>query len=43
MISPEDLDLLHVTDDLDEAVRAIVDCYEERADVPSRAKKADAR
>src|SRR6266540_3749006 len=29
MISPDDLELLHTTDDLDEAVRTIVDCYEE--------------
>ena len=42
MISREDLDLLHTTDDLDEAVRAIVDCYEERTDVAAE-KKADAR
>jgi predicted Rossmann-fold nucleotide-binding protein len=41
MISREDLDLLHTTDDLDEAVRAIVDCYEERTEVPTE-KKADA-
>ena len=39
MISPEDLDLLHVTDDCDEAVDIIVDSYV----VPARAKKADAR
>ena len=42
MISREDLDLLHTTDDLDEAVRAIVDCYEERTEVAAE-KKADAR
>jgi uncharacterized protein (TIGR00730 family) len=42
MISREDLDLLHTTDDLDEAVRAIVDCYEERTDVAAE-QKADAR
>ena len=42
MISREDLDLLHTTDDLDEAVRAIVDCYEERTEVADE-KQADAR
>jgi len=42
MISPDDLDLLHTTDDLDEAVRTIVDCYEERMGVPAE-KKADAQ
>src|SRR5919109_1270912 len=36
MISPEDLDLLHVTDDLDEAVNAVIECYERRcAEVPA--------
>ncbi|HKB20900.1 MAG TPA: TIGR00730 family Rossman fold protein [Gaiellaceae bacterium] len=43
MISPDDLELLHVTDDLDEAVRTIVECYEERTELPMPAeKKADA-
>jgi uncharacterized protein (TIGR00730 family) len=42
MISPEDLELLHATDDLDEAVRTIVDCYEERTEAPAE-KRADAR
>jgi len=42
MISPEDLELLHTTDDLDEAVRTIVDCYEERTEAPAE-KRADAR
>jgi len=42
MISPEDLDLLHTTDDLEEAVRTIVDCYEERMEVPAE-KRADAQ
>jgi hypothetical protein len=42
MISSEDLDLLHATDDLDEAVRTIVDCYEERTELPAE-KRADAR
>ena len=31
MISPEDLELLHVTDDLDEAVALMLDSYERRA------------
>jgi uncharacterized protein (TIGR00730 family) len=30
MISPDDLELLHVTDDADEAVRRVLDCYEQR-------------
>jgi len=30
MISPEDVDLLHVTDDPDEAVHLVVDCYDRR-------------
>jgi uncharacterized protein (TIGR00730 family) len=30
MISPEDLDLLSLTDDPDEAVTSVVDCYERR-------------
>ena len=44
MISPEDLDLLHVTDDLDEAVNAVIECYERRcAEVPAEPRKADAQ
>jgi uncharacterized protein (TIGR00730 family) len=44
MISPEDLNLLHVTDDHEEAVETIIECYEEHcAEVPIRAKKADAQ
>jgi hypothetical protein len=44
MISPEDLDLLHVTDDLDDAVRTVIECYEEHcAEVPAEPKKADAQ
>jgi hypothetical protein len=44
MISPEDLDLLHVTDDLDDAVRTVIECYEEHcAEVPVEPKKADAQ
>jgi uncharacterized protein (TIGR00730 family) len=44
MISPEDLNLLHVTDDHEEAVETIIECYEVNcAEVPVRAKKADAQ
>jgi uncharacterized protein (TIGR00730 family) len=44
MISEDDLALLHVTDDLDEAVRAIVDSYGVRsAEVPAEPEKADAQ
>ena len=45
MISPEDVELLHVTDDPAEAVRIIVESYDERNDEPSPAVagKADAQ
>jgi uncharacterized protein (TIGR00730 family) len=44
MISPDDLDLLHATDDADEAVRLVLDCYDRRcADDPAAARKADAQ
>ena len=44
MISPEDLNLLHVTDDYEDAVNTIIECYEEHcAEVPVRPKKADAQ
>jgi uncharacterized protein (TIGR00730 family) len=44
MISPEDLDLLYVTDDLDDAVWQVLDCYERRcAEVPVEPVKADAQ
>ena len=44
MISPEDLNLLHVTDDYEDAVSTIIECYEENcAEVPLRPKKADAQ
>src|SRR3954451_3932553 len=33
MVSPEDLDLLTVTDDVDEAVRFVLECYEQRCSV----------
>jgi uncharacterized protein (TIGR00730 family) len=44
MISPEDLDLLYVTDDLEEAVRIVLECYERNcADEVAEARKADAQ
>jgi uncharacterized protein (TIGR00730 family) len=44
MISPEDLDLLYVTDDPADAIETIVDCYERRcAEVPAAGAKADAQ
>jgi uncharacterized protein (TIGR00730 family) len=44
MISPKDLDLLHITDDLDEAVRTVLECYEANcAEIPAEPRKADAQ
>ena len=44
MISPEDLDLLHVTDDLDYAVQTVLESYEQnRAEDAAEARKADAQ
>jgi uncharacterized protein (TIGR00730 family) len=45
MISPEDVELLHITDDPAEAVRIVVDSYDERTPVPSPAEpeKVDAQ
>ena len=45
MISPEDVELLHVTDDPAEAVRIVVDSYDERSvvDSPAEPEKADAQ
>jgi predicted Rossmann-fold nucleotide-binding protein len=45
MISPEDVELLHMTDDPAEAVRIVVDSYDERTRVPSPAgpEKVDAQ
>ncbi len=44
MISPEDVDLLFVTDDLDEAVAHVLECYERRcAEMPAEPAKADAQ
>jgi len=44
LISPDDVDLLHVTDDVDEVVALIVEGYERRtgAGSPASAEKADA-
>ena len=44
MISPDDLELLSVTDDPAQAVEIVVDCYERRcAHVPAEPVKADAQ
>jgi len=44
MISPDDVDLLAVTNDPAEAVEIVVDCYERRcAQVPAAAHKQDAQ
>ena len=44
MISPEDLDLLYVTDDVDEAVAQVLECYDRRcAEMPAAQVKADAQ
>jgi uncharacterized protein (TIGR00730 family) len=44
MISPDDVDLLYVTDDLDEAIARVLECYERRcADMPAEPAKADAQ
>jgi uncharacterized protein (TIGR00730 family) len=44
MVSPEDLDLLTVTDDVDEAVQCVLDCYEQRcSEMPHEPRKADAQ
>jgi uncharacterized protein (TIGR00730 family) len=44
MISPEDLELLYITDDVDEAVARVLECYEQRcADMPAAPAKADAQ
>jgi len=44
MVSPEDLDLLWVTDDTHEAVAKILECYERRcAEMPAEPAKADAQ
>ena len=44
MVSPEDVDLLAVTDDPREAVELVLDCYERRcAEIPAAPAKADAQ
>jgi predicted Rossmann-fold nucleotide-binding protein len=44
MISPDDVDLLYVTDEPQEVVDVIVECYDRRcAQVPARAAKEDAQ
>ena len=44
MVSPDDLALLTVTDDCDEAVQCVLDCYDRRcADMPHELRKADAQ
>jgi uncharacterized protein (TIGR00730 family) len=44
MISPEDLDLLFVTDDLEAAVAHVLQCHERRcAEMPATRAKADAQ
>jgi uncharacterized protein (TIGR00730 family) len=44
LISPEDVELLHVTDDPAEAVRIVVDSYQQRnAPSPAEPEKADAQ
>ena len=44
MISPEDVDLLHVTDDPEDAATQVIECYERRcAQVPTEPVKADAQ
>jgi uncharacterized protein (TIGR00730 family) len=44
MISPEDVELLYVTDDLEEAISRVLECYERRcAEMPATPAKADAQ
>jgi uncharacterized protein (TIGR00730 family) len=44
MISPDDITLLRVTDDPDDAVDLVLECYERRcADMPHAARKQDAQ
>jgi hypothetical protein len=44
MISPEDEELLYVTDDPDEAVEIVVRCYQERSEeIAAEPRKADAQ
>jgi predicted Rossmann-fold nucleotide-binding protein len=44
MISPDDVEFLHVTDDPGEAVQLVCRCYEDRcADSPAEPVKEDAQ
>jgi uncharacterized protein (TIGR00730 family) len=44
MISPDDVELLHVTDEADDAVRMVLECYERRCThIPAAPAKADAQ
>jgi uncharacterized protein (TIGR00730 family) len=44
MISPDDVELLHVTDDAQEAVDLVIECYDRRcAHVPAAVEKEDAQ
>jgi len=44
MISPEDLDLLYVTDDVEDAVAQVLECYDRRCgESPAEPAKADAQ
>jgi uncharacterized protein (TIGR00730 family) len=44
MISPDDVELLHATDDAADAVRVVAECYQRRcAHVPAEPAKADAQ
>jgi uncharacterized protein (TIGR00730 family) len=44
MISPDDLELLHLTDDSADAVTIVLECYQRRcADTPAEPQKADAQ
>jgi uncharacterized protein (TIGR00730 family) len=44
MVSPDDLELLHLTDDVGSAVDFVLECYERRcADDPHRPEKEDAQ
>jgi uncharacterized protein (TIGR00730 family) len=44
MVSPDDLELLTVTDDPEEALRCVLECYDRRcAEIPHEPRKADAQ
>jgi uncharacterized protein (TIGR00730 family) len=43
MISPDDIELLHLTDDIEEAVQLVLECYVRRcAEMPHAPRKQDA-